>query len=131
MLYPLKSILYLDDDKNLRFLLQTSLERKRPLCEIKTFAEAEELLAYLSENTADLLILDYNLPDITALELLKIIRAMQSPASQIPSLILSGFVIDHMHIMAEIPHMIGTLKKPFSINGINNDIDRLWRDYHA
>jgi two-component system, NtrC family, nitrogen regulation response regulator NtrX len=78
-------ILLVDDDVASLDVLAEVL--KRAGYEICSAANGYDALKLLQENVIDLAILDYELPDITGLELLEYIRPMQSG---VPVIIMSG-----------------------------------------
>jgi two-component system NtrC family response regulator len=65
-------ILVVDDDESLRRVTQVQLEEEGYT--VATAANAEEALAFLSENSVDLVITDLRMPGLSGVDLLKEIR---------------------------------------------------------
>lgn len=66
----------IDDDEDLVDFVRDALERAGHRC--NTFSNGTSLLAALRRETFDLLMLDWSLPDITGIDLLRRIRALDS-----------------------------------------------------
>ena len=74
----LRRILYIEDDQGLARLLQRQLERQR--FEVDIAFDGRSGLEQLKRNSYDLILLDYNLPDINGIEVLKqLVPPMQYP----------------------------------------------------
>ncbi len=82
---PLHHILYVEDDEALARLLQKRMERQR--FEVRTVYTAEDGLKAMSEKHYDLVLIDYNLPGMSGLDMLDKIIAMDNP---IPAIILTA-----------------------------------------
>lgn len=80
--HNLKKILYIEDDEGLARLLQKRMERQR--FEIDLSFTGEDGLKKLKENDYDLVLLDYNLPGMSGLDLLQKIQ----PISDYPPVIM-------------------------------------------
>lgn len=70
---PLRTILYIEDDEALARLLQKRMQRRG--FEVDVVSSAEEGLARLSMRAFDLVLLDYNLPGMNGLDLLRTLKA--------------------------------------------------------
>ncbi|MBB2481986.1 response regulator [Bacillus sp. APMAM] len=68
----MKKILLAEDEEVLRMLIVDTLEEQDYL--IHEASDGQEALHYIEKNEYDLLILDYMMPEITGLELIKHIR---------------------------------------------------------
>ena len=77
----------IDDDDRVRFSVQMLLEISG--FEVETFASAEEFLACQDFSRFACLIVDFRLPELSGLELLRILRRQQVLT---PALISSGFI---------------------------------------
>ncbi len=75
-------------------------------------ANGEEALAYLAEETPDLVVTDVIMPDKSGYEVCAFVRA-QSTLANTPVLLISGIVNDEVTKQAESCHADGVLKKPF------------------
>jgi DNA-binding response OmpR family regulator/Flp pilus assembly protein TadD len=70
----MRSVLVVDDEELLLDVIRSFLERFGNM-KVQTISSAKEALGILSSTTFDALVLDYYLPEITGIELLKILRA--------------------------------------------------------
>ncbi len=83
----LKALL-VDDEPFILQGLRVLVDWEKEGYEIATATSGQEALAYLSENTADLIIADIKMPEMSGLELLKNLREHQNDVNFV---ILSGF----------------------------------------
>jgi two-component system, NtrC family, nitrogen regulation response regulator NtrX len=81
-------ILVVDDEKNIRRTLGLVLEGEG--YEVAAFGTAQEGLAYLEKEGADLVILDIKLPGMTGVEALSKIRSSNTDYTDIPIIMISG-----------------------------------------
>jgi CheY-like chemotaxis protein len=81
-------ILIVDDNENNRDMLARRLERKGYV--VTTAASARDILARIERDEADLVLLDIEMPDITGLDALQLIRAnyssIQTPVIMVTAL---------------------------------------------
>ncbi len=82
---PLRHILYIEDDEGLARLLQRRMERMG--FQITLAFSGKEGLHRMAEDSYDLILLDYNLPDITGLDVLD---ALSNPEEWPPIIILTA-----------------------------------------
>ena len=106
-------ILIVDDEKDIRELLKTSLERYNyiPL-EAST---GQECLDMLSTTTPDVILLDYKLPDISGIDVLKNIRKI---LPDIGVVLMTAYGHEDLAIHAIEEHVDAYLRKPFLIETI-------------
>ncbi len=81
----LKRILYMEDDPGLSRLLQKSLQRRG--FSVDTAADGEEGLRMLAAESYDLLLVDYNMPFLGGID---VIRALSSKGLLIPTIMVTG-----------------------------------------
>lgn len=81
----LQRILYVEDDEALARLLQKRMERKG--FRVYIAASAEEGLKSLAETTYDLVLIDYNLPGMSGVEMLETVTSMEKAP---PAIILTA-----------------------------------------
>ena len=67
------SVLFIDDDVTLLEMIKLMAERSREMT-LQTAQSAKEALAILNQKSFDVLIVDYEMPEINGIEFLKIIR---------------------------------------------------------
>jgi two-component system, NtrC family, nitrogen regulation response regulator NtrX len=82
------TILIIDDEKNIRRTLGLVLEGEG--YEVQGFGTAEEGLAYLEGESADLIILDIKLPGMNGVDALRRIRDSKAAYRDIPVIMISG-----------------------------------------
>jgi DNA-binding NtrC family response regulator len=101
-------ILVVDDEEDVRTLLTTLIEKMGH--ESVETGRAKDALTLIERGKADLMLLDLNMPGVTGLELLKLIRRRRI---MIPVVVVSA------HVSAEIAKELsnlniqGVLAKPF------------------
>lgn len=69
-------IVLADDDADHAFLFKTIMLREHPKAHIKVFGDGKSLLNYLSAAIPDILFLDLNMPGMSGLECIDIIKQM-------------------------------------------------------
>jgi CheY-like chemotaxis protein len=74
MLTPLRRILYVDDDKDSRELIEFVIKNSSPNYEITAVGTSAEAVGLLDSQQFDLYILDYRLADMNGVELCSYIR---------------------------------------------------------
>lgn len=105
------TIAVIDDSKLFRGYIKNLLEYLN--LSIKTYVSAEEFLELMHPNAIDLILVDYYLPGISGLELIKKVRMYKSP-DELPILVYSSSNIELI-----LPRLLKQgandyLKKPFS-----------------
>lgn len=64
------------DDTDINLILFAALVKKLDDCEPHTFASARDALAWTQDNTPDLVIVDYMMPDMDGLEFIRLMRGI-------------------------------------------------------
>jgi len=107
-------VFLVDDDEDVRFLMARML-KKAGVCQVKTFSGGEEVLWHLrSGESADLVILDQNMPGMNGVEVMARIREQYS---EMPILISSGQPGIEAWADFKQPR-IGVISKPFTMEEI-------------
>ncbi len=116
-------ILIVDDEKNIRDLLRTTLERfgYAPV-EVST---GKACLDMLHSMTPDLILLDYKLPDVSGLEVLKEIR---TTLPDVGVVLMTAYGDEDVAMSAIKEHVDVYIRKPFLVeNMLSNIIQTLER----
>ena len=103
-------ILIVDDEKDIRDLLRTTLER-RDYDPVEA-STGKECLSILSLAPPDVVLLDYKLPDISGMEVLKQIREM---LPDIGVVLMTAYGDEDLAIHAIEEHVDAYIRKPFLI----------------
>lgn len=107
-----KHILVVDDDRNILKMLKTALENKY---EVTTMASGKMAEKYLKTRFADLILLDYHMPQENGAEVLKKIRSNPRLAD-IPVIFLTGVSeADKVHEVVSM-NLQGYLLKPINMD---------------
>lgn len=107
----MKTILLADDEANLRTLVRTTLED--PLHKILEAPDGSVALEMTRKERPDLLVLDWMMPGLTGIEVLRALRASEDLA-HIPVLMLTAKGQDKDRDLALTLGVQGFLVKPFS-----------------
>lgn len=102
-------ILIIDDEKWICESLKLLLSRRG--LDIETKLNGKDALHHLNENDADLIILDFNLPDLNGLDVLAEIR--RGPASSTPVIFITGYGSETISIKAFKLGIADYFIKPF------------------
>jgi putative two-component system response regulator len=107
-------ILTVDDDP---IILNAVLEVLKHEYAVRPFTSGEAALSYLKKNTADLILLDHNMPNMTGLEVLKVLQG--DPATRdIPVIFLTGSVDSEDEVRALEIGAMDYLLKPFNAGSL-------------
>lgn len=122
---PLQSILYVEDNPNIRALAKIALERIGGFSTHAFDSGAEALAAVQSGLVPDLLLLDVMLPGMDGPTILQRLRDIPSTAAT-PAVFMTAKAQS-----AEIAHFmslgaLGVITKPFQPTTLSKDILRLW-----
>jgi CheY-like chemotaxis protein len=124
-----KNILVVDDDNALGVVLCQYL-RKFFEGKIKLATDGEKAKDLILDNGFDLVVTDYQMPEMSGLELYKFLHFYTG--GKIPVLIMTGNVFDLKKEMAEyirhgwpVPGDGCILEKPFALHDLTEKIERL------
>jgi signal transduction histidine kinase len=111
------TILIVDDEKDIRELLRTSLQRQNyTLLEV---ANGNDCLHLLTSTTPDIILLDYKLPDISGMIVLKEIR---KSLPDIGIVLMTAYGDEDLAAHAIEEHVDAYLRKPFLIETMLTDV---------
>ncbi|MDR1045026.1 MAG: response regulator [Candidatus Adiutrix sp.] len=102
-------VLTIDDDP---IILNSILETLKPGYAVRPFTSGEAALRFLSKNAADLILLDYNMPQMSGFDVLRVLQA-DPRLRDIPVIFLTGSVSDDGEIRALEMGAMDYLLKPF------------------
>ena len=115
-----KTLLVIDDSLMLLSFVKEILSENR--YDVVTAPTAEEGLRASRQNTPDLILLDYILPDMKGDEVCR--KLMANPATaKIPVVYMSGFGSDLQPDRGELPNVIGSLNKPFTSESLVTSVE--------
>lgn len=85
----MKSLLFVDDDENLLNALKRILHKKREVWNMEFITSSIEALELLEQKQYDCVVVDYKMPDVNGIELLKLVAQHNPDAKRV---LLSGQV---------------------------------------
>ena len=115
--------LVVDDNATNRLVGVKSLEALGATAEAADSGEAA--IAAVLTREFDIILMDVNMPGMDGLEATRRIRALASPASQIPIVALTADVMNHHWLAYQAAGMNGLVPKPFSPLALVTEIMRL------
>lgn len=117
-----KKIVIVDDFTGVRSILRESLVKRGYL--VLEASGGEEALKYFDGTQIDLLITDYDMPDMNGADLISKIRAM-TRYIYTPVIVLSGIRKERINDQLEGLNIAAFLQKPFEIKQFYSIIERL------
>jgi len=115
-----RSVLIVDDEKNILFTLSQSLETLR--LETDTAANGEEALAKLKEKNFSLILLDLRMPGIDGMEVLRQVRQIRP---DILIIMVSAYGTVELAVEAMKLGAVDFIQKPFSPEEIRELVSRV------
>ena len=124
--FTTKSVLIAEDHSAARKIL-TALMAKLGVTRVDSVANGREALSRVQEQPVDLLIVDWNMPEMDGLELLKAIRA-DKDTEQIKVLMVTA-EDDKDHVLqAILAGADGYLVKPVTIERLEQKLEDIFKD---
>ena len=123
----LNTLLYVDDDENLRSLVEISLEviGNYTLTLASSGAEALEILKIFSP---DMILLDLVMPNMSGIEVLKKLKN-QKVFKQTPIILMTGQSgFESLELSKELA-VIGIINKPFDPMLLSEQVQKFWNAY--
>ena len=106
-----KTILIVDDEEDIRELVEITLEDSR--YHLRTAVDGNEAIKVIEEQHPDLVILDWMMPRLTGLEVVKWLR--KNPSTEdIPVVMLTSRKEGDRQDEFQRLHIVSYLQKPFS-----------------
>ena len=115
-----KTVMIVDDQPGIRLLLEEVIKNEG--YETVTAENGKEALDKIIERSPDLLIVDYKLPIINALELLAL---LQEKGIEVPTILMSGLAEELTEKKIEIPMVREIFAKPFNIEDARRHVNRI------
>lgn len=112
-------IVVVDDDNNIRMSLTTVLSESYDVCD---FPNAEDALAYLEKNTADLVITDQKMPGMTGVELIEKVKAISPKTS---FFLMTAYASIQQAIEALQKGADDYIMKPFDLDEMELRVNRI------
>ncbi|OIQ19949.1 MAG: hypothetical protein BM556_05525 [Bacteriovorax sp. MedPE-SWde] len=112
-------IVVVDDDNNIRMSLTTVLSEAYDVCD---FPNAEDALAYLEKNTADLVITDQKMPGMTGVELIEKVKAISPKTS---FFLMTAYASIQQAIEALQKGADDYIMKPFDLDEMELRVNRI------
>jgi CheY-like chemotaxis protein len=107
-----KYVLIVDDDEIALHLLRISLSVLLPDDQIIGFKDGQAALSQLYEHPIDLILTDYEMPQLTGLDLAQAVRQIYP---QIPIILMTGYSYEEIKSEVEAVQLNGFLAKPFTV----------------
>ncbi|MEN2767263.1 response regulator [Ornithinibacillus xuwenensis] len=115
-----KKILIVDDEVGIRLLLEDLLGSEGH--GVYTAQTGKEALDLLQVHTIDLLIMDYKLPILDGIEVLK---QLEREKIDIPTIVMSGLVENIKDEIITFPIVKKVLSKPFNVLEVREFVNQL------
>ena len=118
---PEKTILCVDDNALSRTVIQKFIEHSPVAFKYAEAASGSDCLSWLSQNNADLIILDYSLGDMTGCDVGKMIPST-SLNPDVPIIMFS--VVDHEDLdkLCDMPNVVKVVQKPYDMKSFHQDV---------
>ena len=113
-------ILVLDDEPVILQGMQQTIRRAIPDAEIIPFAFAEKALAWCRENSADIIFLDIEMPELNGMQLAKELRTLQPQMNIIFTTSYPEYAVEAYELRAS-----GYLLKPVSESDVLREVENL------
>ena len=117
-----RHILYVDDDEAMVFLMTRLLERQG--YRVSGYTDAREALAAVRSQPEafNLVVTDYNMPDLSGLELA---RALREIRADLPVALASGYITEELRVQAPAAGVIELVYKPNTVDELCEMVARL------
>ena len=113
-------IMVVDDDDFFCSVVTRVLKHKY---DVKTFTHGEEAKRYLAEHVPDLILLDYEMPNITGYGVLMVIRT-DARTRDVPVLFLTGVTNARMEVEMMERGADGYIRKPLDAPELLQEIEK-------
>lgn len=116
-----KHVLYVDDDQALVVLMSRMLEIRG--YRVSAYTDARDALAAVRANPYDfdLVVTDYNMLSMSGLE---VAHALHELRTDLPVVVLSGYITDELHVKMAAAGVRELLHKPFAMDVLCGALER-------
>ena len=114
-------VLIVDDEPNVTDILARSLSKLGTTYRVDTANSAEDALILTGENAYDLIIIDYQMPDMNGLELITALRS-RTPGTQL--VLMTAHGTHELRETVSTLELDGYLDKPFTLNQIRQIVQQ-------
>jgi len=121
-----KSVLIAEDHSAARKILTAFME-KLGVTRVDSVADGKEALARIQEQPVDLLVVDWNMPEMDGLELLKAVRADKDTEEMKVLVVTADDDKDHV-LQAILAGVDGYLVKPVTIERLEQKLEDIFKD---
>ncbi len=104
-------VLVVDDSKAMRLIVSRILKQTGLVTSISEAENGQEALEHLRSNTADVVMSDWNMPEMTGIELL---RALRSEGIEVPFVFVTSESTTEMRNIAAEAGATSLIAKPFT-----------------
>ena len=120
------TILIVEDYLDTRYMLKLLLESLNYA--VLTAANGETAMAIAAKNHIDLVVTDFNLPDITGAALIRRLRRMDEDLKRVPIVMLTALDADEYRHLAAEAGCNEFIVKPVDFDTLEGVLDRLVRE---
>ena len=120
------TILIVEDYLDTRYMLKLLLESLNYA--VLTAANGETAMAIAAKNHIDLVVTDFNLPDITGAALIRRLRRMNEDLKRVPIVMLTALDADEYRHLAAEAGCNEFIVKPVDFDTLEGVLDRLVRE---
>lgn len=116
-----KTILCVDDDAIARLIIQKFIKHAGNYKSVEA-KNGQDCLDFVSQNKVDLIILDYNLGDISGYDVCKLIPS-RSKNPEVPIIISSVLSSDTIRRKCVCDNLLKVVQKPYDLDLFHQDIE--------
>lgn len=119
-----KKLLIVDDDS---FILELLSERLKQFYTITTCESGEEAIKLAQKHDFNIILLDYNMPELTGLDVLKEIRKFNTYSQVI---IITAYPTYELAVQFNPYDVYEFISKPFQLDALIHTVNKAWDKYY-
>ncbi|UCB56496.1 MAG: response regulator [Candidatus Omnitrophota bacterium] len=116
----MKKILVVDDEIGVFMSIKMALSGN---CQVTPAYTGAEAIEQFKKERPDLILLDLRMPDIDGLDILHIIRKLDSNT---PVIVITAYPEDLKDVSLDELNIISCFVKPFDLNELTKNINKIW-----